>query len=73
MAFELDEEFRQEMSTYLDGLQGSLRELVDNLDTVIDEVRTLMEESLRIVPDNEENYMVDAKHIQEEMREDNGS
>ena len=76
MAFALDGEFRQEISTDLDGLQGSLRELADNLDTVIDEARTLMEDSelmeksMRIVPDNEENYKVDAEHIQEEMRED---
>lgn len=79
MAFKLDGEFRQEISTDLDGLQGSLRELADNLDTVIDEARTLMEdselmeESMRIVPDNEENYKVDAEHIQEEMREDKES
>ncbi len=79
MAFELDGEFRQEISTDLDGLQGSLRELVDNLDTVIDEARTLVEDSelmeisMRIVPDNEENYKVDAEHNQEEMREDKGS
>lgn len=76
MAFELDGEFRQEISTDLDGLQSSLRELADNLDTVIDEAKTLrddselMEESMRIVPDDEENYKVDAEHIQEEMRED---
>ncbi len=79
MAFELDGEFRQEISTDLDGLQVSLRELADNLDTVIDEARTLredselMEESMRIVPDDEENYKVDAEHIQEEMREDKES
>ena len=76
IAFELAGEFREEISTDLDGLQGSLRELTDNLDTVIDETKTLMEdsglmeESMRIVPDNEENYKVDAEHIQEEMRED---
>ncbi len=76
MAFDLDGEFRQEISTDLDGLQGSLREMADNLDTVIGEARTLMEdsdlmeESMRIVSDNEENYKVDAEHIQEEMRED---
>ena len=79
MAFELDGEFRQEISTDLDGLQVSLRELADNLDSVIDEARTLgedselMEESMRIVPDNEENYKVDAEHIQEEMHEDKES
>ncbi len=79
MAFELDGEFRQEISTDLDGLQGSLREMADNLDTVIGEARTLMEdsdlmeESMRIVSDNEENYKVDAEHIQEEMREDKES
>ena len=79
MAFELDGEFRQEISTDLDGLQVSLMELVDNLNSVIDEARTLgedselMEESMRIVPDNEENYKVDAEHIQEEMREDKES
>ena len=79
IAFELDGEFRQEISTDLDGLQVSLMELVDNLNSVIDEARTLredselMEESMRIVPDNEENYKVDAEHIQEEMREDKES
>lgn len=46
---------------------------------VIGETRTLMEdselmeESMRVVPDNEENYKVDAEHIQEEMREDKES
>lgn len=79
MAFELDGEFRQEISTDLDGLQGKLRELSDDLDSVIGETRTLMEdselmeESMRVVPDNEENYKVDAEHIQEEMREDKES
>lgn len=33
----------------------------------------LMEISMRIVPDNEENYKVNAEYIQEEMREDKGS
>ena len=33
----------------------------------------LMEESMRKVPDDEENYKVDAEHIQEEMREDKES
>ena len=55
MVFELDGEFRQEISKDLDGLQGILRELADNLDTVIDEARTLedsslMEESMKICP-----------------------
>jgi len=76
MAFELDGEFRQEISTDLDGFQGQLRKLADNMDSVLEEARTLrddselMEESMRIVPDDEENYKVDAEHIQEEMRED---
>ena len=79
MAFELDGEFRQEISTDLDGLQSQLRKLADNMDSVLEEARTLrddselMEESMRIVPDNEENYKVDAEHIQDEMREDKES
>ncbi len=79
MAFELNGEFRQEISTDLDGLQGQLRKLADNLDSVLEEARTLrddselMEESMRKVPDDEENYKVDAEHIQEEMREDKES
>ena len=79
MAFELDGEFRQEISTDLDGLQGQLRKLADNLASVLEEARTLrddselMEESMRIVPDDEENYKIDAEHIQEEMREDKES
>jgi len=79
IAFELDGEFRQEISTDLDGLQIQLRELANNLGTVIDETRTLvedwelMEESMKVVPENEENYKVEAEHIQEEMREDKES
>jgi chromosome segregation ATPase len=79
MAFDFDGEFRQEISTDLEGLQGQLRKLADNLDSVLEEARTLrddselMEESMRKVPDDEENYKVDAEHIQEEMREDKES
>ena len=79
LAYQLDGEFRQEVSTDLDGFQGTLRELADNLDTVIEEVRTLgkasqlMKKSMRIISDNEESYKVDAEHIQDEMREDNNT
>ncbi|MBT6605282.1 hypothetical protein HOB36_09365 [Candidatus Bathyarchaeota archaeon] len=79
LAYQLDGEFRQEVSTDLDGFQGTLRELADNLDTVIEEVRTLgmsselMKKSMRIISDNEESYKVDAEHIQDEMCEDNNT
>ncbi|MBT3284119.1 hypothetical protein HN807_01890 [Candidatus Bathyarchaeota archaeon] len=79
LAYQLDGEFRQEVSTDLDGFQGTLRELADNLDTVIEEVRTLgmsselMKKSMRIISDNEESYKVDIEHIQDEMREDNNT
>ncbi len=75
-AVALGGEFEQETSTDLDGLQVAIQRLSDDLDTFIDEARTLredseeMEDSLRAGLDNEENYKMDAEHIQEEMRED---
>ena len=73
---EIGGEFEQEISTDIDGVQVSIRAISDDLDSIIDEARTLwgdfdeMEESLRKGLDNEENYKTDAEHIQEEMRED---
>lgn len=75
---ELGGEFEQETSTDLDGLQVAIQGLMDDLDSIIVEAKTLwedfdeMEDSLRAGIDDEENYKLDAEHIQEEMREDLG-
>ena len=75
-AAEIGGEFEQEISTDVDGIQGSLRSITDDLESMMDEARTLwedfneMEKSLRKGLSNEENYKTDAEHIQEEMRED---
>jgi len=76
MAVEISGEFEQELSTDLDSLQVSLQGHLDNLDSVIDEGKTLwedvnmLESSLRSGLDNEENYKVDAEHIQEDIKQD---
>lgn len=73
---DLGGEFEQEISTDLDGIQVAIRQITDDLDSVIEEAKTLwedfdeMEDSLRSGLKNEENYKTDAEHIQEEMRED---
>lgn len=75
-AAEIGGEFEQEISTDIDGVQGSIRSITDDLESMMDEARTLwgdfdeMEKSLRKGLSNEENYKTDAEHIQEEMRED---
>lgn len=75
-AAEIGGEFEQELSTDLDSMQVSLQNLLEDLDSAIDEGKTLwedeqaLESSLRAGLDDEENYKVDAEHIQEEMRED---
>ncbi len=75
-AAEIGGEFEQEVSTDIDGVQVAIRAIADNLDSMIEEARTLgddfdeMEGSLRKGLENEENYKINAEHIQEEMRED---
>jgi division protein CdvB (Snf7/Vps24/ESCRT-III family) len=75
LAVEISGEFEQELSTDLDEMQVSIRGLLDDLDSAIDEGKTLwedekaLESSLRAGLDDEENYKVDAEHIQEEMRQ----
>ena len=76
LAAEIGGEFEQELSTDLESMQASIQNLKDDLDSVIDEGKTLWEDenaldtSLRAGLDDEENYKVDAEHIQEEMRQD---
>ena len=76
LATELGGEFEQEISTDLDGIHVKLGTLKDELDNIMDEAKALtedfglMEESMRAGINDEENYKVDAEHIQEEMRED---
>ncbi len=71
-ADEIGREFEQELSTDLDEIQNTLQELLDDLDSSIDEGKTLwadeeyMETSLRDGLDDEENYKVDSEHIQDE-------
>ena len=72
-AAEIGGEFEQEISTDIDGVQIAIRAITENLDSIIEEARTLwddfdeMEGSLRKGLENEENYKTDAEHIQEEM------
>ncbi|MFH1180318.1 MAG: hypothetical protein V1710_08155 [Candidatus Bathyarchaeota archaeon] len=72
-ADEIGGEFEQELSTDLDEIQTTLQELLDDLDTSIDEGKTLwedeesMETSLRSGLDDEENYKVDSEHVQDEL------
>lgn len=74
LAAEIGGEFEQELSTDLDSMQGSFQNLLDDLDSVIDEGKTLWEDeealdtSLRAGLDDEENYKVDSEHIQEEIK-----
>ena len=74
LAAEIGGEFEQELSTDLDSMQGSFQSLLDDLDSVIDEGKTLWEDeealdaSLRAGLDDEENYKVDSEHIQEEIK-----
>lgn len=75
-AADLGGEFEQEISTDIDGVQVAIRQIADDLDSMIEEAKTLgedseeMEASMRSGLGNEENYKIDAEHIQEEMRED---
>lgn len=76
LAAEIGGEFEQELSTDLDSMQVAIQGLLDDLDSAIDEGKTLwedeeaLESSLRAGLYDEENYKVDAEHIQEEMRQD---
>jgi hypothetical protein len=75
LAAEIGGEFEQELSTDLDSMQVAIEGLLEDLDSAIDEGKTLwedeeaLESSLRAGLSDEENYKVDAEHIQEEMRE----
>ncbi len=76
LAEELSGEFDQEISTDMENIQLKLKNLLDDLDSVFDEARTLwddeeaMEKSLRAGLDDEENYKTDSERIQEEIDED---
>jgi division protein CdvB (Snf7/Vps24/ESCRT-III family) len=76
LASEIGGDFEQELSSDLDELRISFEELRDNLDASIDEGKTLwedeeaLESSLRSGLDDEENYKLEAEHIQEERLQD---
>ena len=76
LAAEISGDFEQELSTDLDDMSASIEELLDALDTSIDEGKTLWEDeslldaSLRAGLDDEENYKTDAEHIQDERKQD---
>ena len=75
LAAEIGGEFEQELSTDLDSIQVTIQDLLDDLDSAIDEGKTLwedekkLESGLRAGLVDEENYKVNAEHIQEEMRQ----
>jgi hypothetical protein len=75
LSAEIGGEFEQELGTDLDSIQVTTQRLLDDLDSAIDEGKTLwedkevLESSLRTGLDDEENYKVDAEHIQEEMKQ----
>ena len=72
LATEIGGEFEQELSTDLEQLRTTIEELLEDLDSSIDEGKTLwedeeaLESSLRAGLDDEENFKVDAEHIQDE-------
>jgi division protein CdvB (Snf7/Vps24/ESCRT-III family) len=76
LAAEISGDFEQELSTDLDDMSTSIEELLEALDTSIDEGKTLWEDeslldhSLRAGLDDEENYKIDSEHIQEERKQD---
>jgi hypothetical protein len=75
LSVEIGGEFEQELGTDLDSIQVATQRLLDDLDSAIDEGKTLwednevLESSLRTGLNDEENYKVDAEHIQEEMKQ----
>jgi len=75
-ADDLGGEFMQELGTDLTDLQVSLRELLNTLDDSIEEGKTLrddfkvMEASLRIPIEDEENYKVNSERIQDEIKQE---
>lgn len=76
LAAEIGGDFEQDLSGELDELRVSIEELLDDLDVSIDEGRTLwedeesLESSLRSGLNDEENYKLDAEHIQEEREQE---
>lgn len=76
IATEISGDFEQELSTDLDELKAKIDELLEDLDNYIDEGKTLWEDdrelnsSLRAGLEDEENYKVEAEHIQEEMKQE---
>jgi len=76
LAAEISGDFEQELSTDLDDMSASIEELLDALDTSIDEGKTLWEDeslldhSLRAGLDDEENYKIDSERIQDERRQE---
>jgi hypothetical protein len=76
LAAEIGGEFEQELSTDLGSLKVQIEKLLENLDDVIEEGKTLrddeesMETSLRTGLDDEENYKTDSEHMQDELRQE---
>jgi len=73
---ELSGSFEQEISTDLEELQANIREIFDNLESVISEAKTLrkdfneLETSLRAGLSDEENYKTNSEHIQDGKRQE---
>lgn len=71
IAAELSGEFEQEISTDLDSIQVEIDKVIDDLDAALEEGKTLredhieLEKKLRAGLDDEENYKINAEHIQE--------
>ncbi len=75
-AAELSGEWEQEIATDMDGYVVRISDLIDDLDDIIEEGKSLWEDwelhegALRATGGDEERGKWDAEHIQEEMRED---
>lgn len=76
IAAKLSGEFEQEISTDLDSIQVEIDKIIDDLDSTLEEGKTLredhieLEKKLRAGLDDEENYKINAEHIQEERRQE---
>ncbi len=75
IAAELSGEFEQEISTDLDSIQVEIDKVIDDLDAALEEGKTLREDHIELEKKlraglDEENYKINAEHIQEERRQE---